>query len=220
MRFVFAQVLALVLASAQYKQPPVVVMDPKDAIALVNQLFGAIQPALPENSYMPDALKEKINWMYGQQAANKLSFKLVTDDNGNLGVALMHSFYQNHAPVVEINANQLMVMVRIQERVRVGFNRTAKDTFAIVLAHEAIHLEKPEAFYTQKIPDPIIRKKTQIAEEFRAWRLTDQLIISELLKTNQPVPIGFRNLHEALKHCTKAPSCVAFEKFYSQFNLR
>jgi hypothetical protein len=220
MKLVIGSMLLVFLASIQYKHPPAVVMDPKDAIALVNQLLTAVSPAQPENSYMPPFLKQKLEWLYAQEAAHKLTLKLAADDNGYLGSALMHTVYKDHMPMIEINANQLMVMVRIQEKVQVGFNRTAKDTFAIVLAHEAVHLEKPEQFFSQDVQDPAKRKKIAIAEELRAWKKIDELVVSELLKAHEPVPVGFHNLHAALKNCGNVSPCPAFESFYSQFNLK
>ena len=118
-----------------------------DANDLLRQLLVAIDPARPENIYMPQLLREKIAWVFSENKAGRLILNFSPspqrDRNGkeNRG-ALMDATKNQSGALVNIYAGTLMYFVRYKRGVRQGFDEVSKDGFALSLAHEAIHLTR------------------------------------------------------------------------------
>ena len=193
------------LIFAQWKQGQIYAFSSQEAIDLVNQLFTAVNPASPENSYMPSFMKDKIRWAYIQHNTHTLQFKFISDEKNELGRILMRSSYQKRLPTIEIVANRLLMIIRVQEKVAFGFNQMQKNTFALGLTHEVVHLEQTESFFTTK------ETRTKfINEEFRVAKKVDKFAVTPLLDAGQPIEVDFEDMHKIFQGCGMAKECPAF----------
>ena len=197
-------------AFAQDKKGPVYQFTSQVAIELVNDLLTGITPDRPENVYMPEFLKEKIRWLYAEEATKRLELKFTSDDQGLLGQTLMRAYYLNGKPIVEIVANRLVMLIRIQEHVMTHYSRMQKNTFAVGLAHETVHLERPPRYFTVKNQT----RSTFIAEEFRTVEKIDRLVVQPLLAKAEPIDVDFVDLNRILKKCDHKLPCQSFVDYY------
>jgi hypothetical protein len=206
--FIVILVFSVLTVGAQGQRKTSFVFSPQEAIELTNQLITGINPGNPENSYMTPFMREKISWIYIQESLGKLKLKLVTNENGVLPeTALMHSFYEGNVPVIEIVANRLLMLIRVQQNVAKGYNQMQKNTFALGLVHEAVHLENPPQFFTTK--DAAATRN----EELRTWRKVDELAVAGLLKGGQPLDIDYPGFHNIFLKCGYKGPCPAFDKY-------
>ncbi len=181
----------------------------QEALDLANQLLQACELDRPDNAYLPLLVKEKITWIYNEAAAKRLEVIYTEDQKNELGAVMMFSGYlDNGHPYLEISARWLLLWVRISGGVASGFNRMQKNSFALSLTHEAVHLEAPLSRFQSK------RTQQQfIAEEYRAHRKVDQAV-AELIRKNEPVSPDFIDVHKVLVACPQSGTCPAFDKWY------
>jgi len=199
------------LAFGQWIQQTYTV-SPEDAVMLVNQLLTAIDPADPVNAYMSPFLKKRIRWVYQERAAERLVLGFVGEylNNSTLSnqVLMQSGFTKDNRPSIDISAKRLIIWVRIQGRIATGFNRMQKNSIAVSLAHETVHLEKPkEAF------DALRSREGTILEEMRTWEKIDRLVVADLLGRHEPIEIDYIQAHEALLRCRGSRSCPEFRHF-------
>jgi hypothetical protein len=207
---IFALVTAFATnAVAQYKQTHYE-FSHEEALQLVNQLIGAIEPDKPENAYMPPLLRDKIRWVYRQYEKKHLTINYVAsydrnrDGSDNKGT-FMRSQRANggKAALIEIFALRLIVYVRIQKGVLSGYNDEIKDLFAIALAHKAVHLE---------VAGPA---KENLQEEERTWRKIDLGVIRPMRAAGRKVEADFIEADDLLRRCHDRPVCPGFTRFIS-----
>jgi hypothetical protein len=206
--FVFLLLVLAHVATAQWKQNPSQTYTKEEAVILVNQLLVAITPDRPENAYMTPFMKEKIRWVYAEAASHRLNIAFVDNTKGKMGVrtVLMNSGRDNGVLFIQISANRLLELIRIQQHVAIGFNQMQKNTFALALVHEAVHLERPH-----DKPRP---KVEFVREELRTCRKVDREAVIPLLKIGEPLDIDFHDIHSILGKCGNSQDCPAFQKYY------
>lgn len=185
-----------------------------DANDLLRQLLVAIDPARPENIYMPQLLREKIAWVFSENKAGRLILNFSPspqrDRNGkeNRG-ALMDATKNQSGALVNIYAGTLMYFVRYKRGVRQGFDEVSKDGFALSLAHEAIHLEQPLSFFLDRNFHP--------EEEDRAWRTCIIQIIRPMRASGRKMELDrHKEADDILRRCHDRPSCPDFVAFITR----
>lgn len=187
----------------------------QEAVDLVNQLFKACNPDIPANAYMPTFLREKLRWVYVEKLAGRLNTEFVTDEKHELGAALMLGGYDDRGvPFIRIVADNLLLLIRVEYGVKTGFNQMQKNTFALALAHEAVHLEQPWSFFKYK--------KTHqkfVDEELRTHRKINRQVVTELLKKGELIDIEFMKIREVLSKCGNLVSCSAFTEFINRNSI-
>lgn len=193
-------------AEGQWKEPLPLWFSVEDAGTLCNQLLKAVEPDMPENAYMPPFLKQKLRWVYQQTAVGRLKLNLTLDMRNQLpSHVLMQASVVEGVPVIEISAKRLILLVRIELGTPTGFTQEQKNSFAIALAHEATHHEKPTV---RNKP-----RKAMIEEEVRVWTKIDELVVKELLEIGQPMIGTFVEFHALRNKCAGAKNCAGIREW-------
>lgn len=83
-------ILLFSLALSLYAQgptvkPPVHNFTKQEGIDLVNSLFKACNPDLPENTYMPTLLRQKLRWVYMEKIAHRFDTRIAFNENREWG---------------------------------------------------------------------------------------------------------------------------------------
>lgn len=206
--------VAFFLVDVTYAQPVNLFNPYKNPLArmemqaLISGLLDSVNPDLPINSYMPEFLKEKMRPVVREsnlqlKRSGSPILNLVADETGAMGAKLMRANYVNSLPRIEIFADKWFYLVRIRDGVAVGHSQLHKNSFAVCLAHELVHLElPPEGFQKERV----------LIEEFRAWSKIDKEVVSPLLAVGQPLERTFENVHRILVGCNYKLPCEAFIK--------
>jgi hypothetical protein len=202
--------LCSTVASGQWKQQ-VYFYNKQEAIDLVNQLFRAIHPDKQENQYLPAFVRERVAWIYNEEAAGRLEIRFIDEETEatNRTLLMASGYTSNGKPIIAISLKRLILLFRLQHRVPTGFNRMQQNIFALALTHEAVHLEHPQAFFQVGVTTPQMR----LAEEVRAYRKVDDLAVAELIRKNEPVDRDFEFIHKLIVNCGKAKKCPELEEF-------
>jgi len=190
----------------------------REGLELLNGLLDAVAPDAPQNAFMPPMLKEKLRWVYSTHAQYlPTGHKVVQaigdyqrDEYGNPNrrTVMAAHFDEQARPVIQIFLSRLAVLVRLQYRIKQGFDKRTEQVFAATLAHEAIHLEGTPS------PSPPDRPKAEfLAEEVRTWRKMTLGIIRPLRESGQLVEIDFLQADDVLKQCADPYNCPQFERF-------
>jgi len=222
-------ILALaILPTAHKPTPPTIPSSPitnpskkqlfiseSEGVELINSLLQAITPSNSENSYMTPFMKGKINWVFTGIQEKHISFHpfgtLFRNADGTENEAeLMSSGYVSknndgkppYMPQIQLSVPRLYIMVRIQQKVLTGFNQMMKNTFALTLIHEAVHLELSEEHY-------ILPRSSQatLDEEVRAWYEVDTKAVKQLRAIGQPLDIDFITVDDILQRCGYNRNC-------------
>jgi hypothetical protein len=195
-------------AAAQWKKQVYEATD-EEAVTLLNQLLSAINPSNPENARMPAFLKEKITWVYDKHAAGVLDLMLVRGFLNNNRATMMRTFYTKEGKAtIEVSAPRLLIWVRMQGKTATGFTRMQRNSFAVAIAHEAVHLELPKGTFAASQT-----KADSVKEEMRTWEKIDRLIVAEILAQGEELEIDFVNVHSMLKRCKNPMKCAEFRSF-------
>jgi hypothetical protein len=189
-----------------------------EGLDLVNQLLKAVDPSLPENFYFPATFKERIRWVYAETNAHRLRLAF-TDPHFNSkksSMRLMAAGYdfphegevllpgKEKIPVIEIKAGRLMAWIRYQHKTQAGFNQMEKNTFAALLAHEAVHLERED--------DPETEEAV-LEEELRAWSVVSWEITRPLRAAGEPLEIDLIEADDILRKCGDQTGCSEFRDY-------
>ena len=211
MRIFWLVFFCLVMQLQSQSLPKQVTLSRQDAVDLVNQLLKACEPDRPENVYFPSLIKEKVRWIYNEAAAKRLTTSFTEDQDKKIGnqVRMTSGYIIGGKPFLEINANHLMLSIRIRDGVKIGFNRKQKNTFALTLTHEAVHLERPRSFF-----ESLKTRQAVIDEELRTYRKVDRLAVAELLKKGEPLDVDLHEMHEVLTKCSSSVTCASFTDYY------
>ncbi len=197
------------LFAQQKVQPKIIVKaSVTDLMGLFNGLLEGILPSKPENAYMPELMKTKINWLYNKDAevykvTGNHVINVALDPERQWQNTLAHSFYVGPYPGVNVIADKLYELVRIEGRMPVGYSQINKNTFALSIVHEAVHLEQSPEYFNALHS----RKIGIVEEEFRTWSKVDRLVVEPLILMGQPVDEAFLNGHKWLVACKYAMPC-------------
>jgi len=192
-----------------------------EAVRLVNDLLADVNPSNPKNSYMTPFMAEKISWVYTETQAGRLGFNpyaglFTTSDGRPKEATMMTSGYTSRnndaqppfMPFVNLSISRLFIILRVQQNVATGFNQQVKNTFALMLVHEAVHLEHTAEFYNQK------RTTEEISqEEARAWFEVNIKAVRQLRASGQPLESDFIEIDNILLRCQDDPQCPQFLKY-------
>lgn len=188
------------------KSPQNYYFTEREAKELANQMLAAVNPDRPENAAMPSFMKEKILWLINQQNSQNLIVALKpqyrsTGDRSSL----MDSGYDDADKMfINIYGARLIQLVRQQNNTPVGFNPKEKNTFALALVHEAIHLEQPASYFRSAGYDELI------AEEVRTWAKMIIYAVRPMRSRGEPLESDFREMDDTLKTCNDRPDCEGF----------
>ena len=179
----------------------------KDVNELGNSLLQAVNPSNPENAYMPDFMKEKILWLFNEAIEKRLELVFPSSNKYQEERQIaMQTYYAGGIPHVAILADHLITSIRVKEKTPSGFTQRQKNTFAMGLVHETVHLERPREYFE----DP--KKSEDLDEEFRTYGKVDKLVVSPLLKMGEPIDDEFIKLHEILLSCNYQSPCLRFQR--------
>jgi hypothetical protein len=208
--------------STKSQQAIQVQFDEKEGLKLVNDLFNAVNPSLPENSYMPALMKEKISWIYRRSKEKKLIIHVTTayfqTESGEISKkVLMSSAYSSeksvgfpaHLPIIEIYFPRLWTLFRVEENIEKGFSQMAKNAFALALTHEAVHLEKGESEFISRINRPDLFW----AEEERTYIKVDLEAVRLLRLAGQPVATIDLEMDNVWQGCGDKLPCPEFTRY-------
>lgn len=182
--------------------------------ALFNQLYRETDPALPENAYMPPVMKERLTWLRKNAIiVAKPTFPPGFRPQTDLSVMIfaMANYCDAPAmnirnmPCVEVFPNVAMILLRI------GFmmlkpNEAFKNSFAVWMGHEAIHLENSPEWFVKIKPGPAL-----VAEEIRAWHKTIRDLVAPLRRVDRPLYDQHIQMDDLLGPCKYRLPCPGFE---------
>lgn len=184
-------------------------------VKLINDLLDAIRPERVENDFMTPFMKERISWAFAEIAANRLELRpyagyFTTPEGVTNDGTFMATNYDSEKRVSYINLSvaRLLVYTKIQCGVPSGFNERIKIQFALIIVHEATHLERPTEFYV----DPRTPADT-FAEEVRTWAKVSTEAVRALRKAGKPVESDLIEADDILKRCHDDTSCSEFQAF-------
>ena len=173
-----------------------------DLSVAVNQLFSSLDPSNPENQYLPQFAKERIQWITAQKKAGKLSIILLKNtENTNLYFEdLMASGIVEGKPMIVINGPRFLDFLLEGERTSPPFTQRERNDFAIGLVHETVHLEKDNTANPANLQE-------RLTEELRAWRKVDLNVVRQLRQLNQPMNPRLIDADDALRSCGDEAEC-------------
>ncbi len=190
-----------------------------EAKQLVNDLLTATGASDPANSYMTPFMKEKIQWIWDEYSAGRLKIEAIGQyykikaglENK---ATMMSSAYVSknsddkppYTPCIFIYTPRLLMIVRVQQKVPVGFNQLSKNNFALGLVHEATHFERDKSYYTKGNATD----EQQLLEEERVWIKVDQLAVKQLRAIGQPLDTDFLEADDILQRCDYKRGCAEF----------
>ncbi len=196
-----------------------VTVSEREGVELVNELFAAVDPSNPENNYMTPFMKEKIGWVYGEIASKRLVFTPSAyfgknADGTTNDTMLMNTSYieQNGQtlPTITLLVPRLLTLVKAQHGLSRGFNDAIKNTFALTLVHEAVHLEKGTEYFLKKH-----NAEEVVEEESRAWAKVNLQAVRALRKDSQPLEPDFLEIDDLLHKCRDDYRCTEFKHLIS-----
>jgi hypothetical protein len=175
------------------------------AVALTDRLYRSVDPTLKENNYFPEALKEKLSWVYKKRESGELGVFVATDNRGllNRGTLMRAAYTRDGQMRIEFPAHIAYATSQDPEiRTLVG-GRQLKNSFAVGLAHEATHLlGLPRSFFetprSTKVRDLVVQ------EELRTWTEVDEHIVAPLLDAFEPLHESLVQFNKVRKGCKKA----------------
>jgi hypothetical protein len=182
--------------------------------SLVNSLLAAVAPA-DSNSYFPELIKQKIVQIYTAKNAGTLAVELALPGPYSVGKR-MYSGYDSTRirKMLGINGSGIMVWIRLTEHTPTGFTRSQKNSFALGLTHEGVHLDSFPDFTT-------ISKWTHdqvVDEEVRTYFKVNMLAVRPLLAKGEPVTRSFVVIDSIIKSCGDTP-CTALRKWVAQVGV-
>lgn len=193
-----------------------------EAKMLYRSLWAQMDPLLPVNSYMPQALKDKLNWVRNSAYTVEMptfpdgwNQNLINSPAATMADANYCKFPQfpDQKPCIRVYPNMLMILMRY-EFMMLKPNQGFKNTFAIFLAHEAIHHERGATFFRPQIPPAEVA-----AEELRAWIKTIKDIVRPLRRIKQPMYNEFETMDDMLTKCKDRLPCKPFEAYIQQYKV-
>lgn len=204
--------------SNQVKRHQTVHLTEEQATAFINELLAAVDPKLSSNSHFPPDLKKRMQWIYDQHSLGKLRFTAIgqnqirPDGKINEGT-LMSTNYVEGMPEIYIYLPRAWTFMRVQYGYQGKVGQKGIDTFAITLAHEAIHLENDRAFFEGEYS---IAKFLE--EERRAWAKTIFEIARPMRASGGFVEIDFCQADDVLASCNDDAHCPEFIAFIARQN--
>lgn len=191
--------------------------------ALYADLHAQSDPALPENSYFPAKLKEKLiylrtkayvienpgfpkGWESGHNANGSLTFA----ESGFCSLPI-NGKQSPISPCVTVYPTILMMFMRSFYPMSLKPDRSMKNTFAVSMGHESIHLERGATFWTT------LTLKSAGDEEVRCWFRTLKDFVEPLRAAKEPISKDFTDLDDMLKPCGGKLPCKKFEDYVRQY---
>jgi hypothetical protein len=187
--FFASVVLSPLMVKAEDRQ--LLIVSKSEALALGNKLLAAINPVSPENKYMPDLMKEKIEWVFSKYSAKELDLLFIESYGDGTSPVFMTSMLVNDRPRIEIYLARWITYIRFQRKMKTGFDQMTKNLFAISLVHEAVHMERANKWAQLS--------KEWLREEVRVWKKVDLGIVRPLREIGQPVEIDLIEFDELMK---------------------
>lgn len=176
-------------------------VQPAEAQKLMQEYLIAILPTKPENGYFTPFMKEKIRLTREMVQNGSINLVLDTHDltpEDDLG--LMYTTWSTGKPTIGINVSRMWLIIKTRSK---GTNpEINKNTFALALIHEAVHLERGG-----RVPR---NADSLIAEEMRAWYKTNMEAVRPLRKSNHPLDKQFILIDDVLIKCRDKMNCKAF----------
>jgi len=192
-----------------------------EAKQLTNELLTATYPPEAGNSYFTPLMREKLMWVADEKRVDRLLLSAVGEYSATKsGVVqkgvLMASNYTSanrdnkppYKPYIEIYTPRLLMLVRVQQKVPTGFNQMCKNTFALGLVHEAVHLERESKFYTVPHSD-----EQNLLEEERTWLKVDMGAVRQLRAMGQPLDTDYLESDDIMKRCGYKRGCPEFLEY-------
>jgi hypothetical protein len=172
---------------------------------LANEMLNSVNPQLPENEYMPPFMREKLGWIFESLDSGMLELNILLDRTDFTTGEAVLAFADNEGGVSRIwlNGAALWVFVRIRGGMEYGFSRQNKNDFALILVHEATHLER-----RLDLQAPL---DSLIAEEVRVYRKVNFLAVRPLREQGEPMDAEHHLLvDDLLRQCGDEAVCPAF----------
>jgi hypothetical protein len=176
------------------------------------QVYNSISPKLPENSYFPPFVKERIGWVESQLAAGKLGRYTVAQSNYGLRMASAALEVKPglKIPVIYIFLTELAKFAIVQTG-SLSINELLKNTYAVGYTHESIHLERSVAQLEQA-------SRTDLKEEARAWLKTAKLAIHPFVVSHHPLEDDMVRLDSITGKCNYVEPCPALTDWLSRYH--
>ncbi|MDP3741170.1 MAG: hypothetical protein Q8R08_02465 [bacterium] len=111
----------------------------------------------------------------------------------------------HNKPCVEVFPNVAMILLRM-EFMMLKPNEAFKNSIAVWMGHEAIHLENSSEWFVKIKPGPAL-----VAEEIRAWHKTIRDLVAPLRKAHRPLNNHLIKMDDLLKPCRYRLPCPVFE---------
>ena len=186
----------------------------QEAEAMMAAVFSTINPARPENQYMPIFAREKVAWALKENAAKHLLFNLNEESKLSLGgiPPLATASYINGQPALQFFIQRFVNLGLADFKAGRPFSRLFVNNLYYGITHEVVHLELgPEEFLHTQSPEH------HIQEEMRTWTICDINVVRPLGLQKE---ILFKELYDAdflLANCNDDwQHCEPFRKFITE----
>lgn len=198
-------------ASAQ----PVVtrIYSKEEILDLLNRLLADCAPGNPKNSYMPEDLKLRLDWVYRAYFDKKiLKFGWATTRVEKIGAWLGALYHLDGTPGIAVSASEFSEIINREREDILQPSRKLKNSFATALAHEVEHLFLGKERVWALKDNPV----GQQAEEMRVWSLISQKIVAPLRQIGEPIFAHFAAADDAARSCGYHPNCQALRDYLAK----
>ena len=176
-----------------------------EASQLMRHLLVAVDPNAPTSHFIPPFVRQKLTGLFSRFKSEELVLNLSPipcRDKGGENVLMKSAWLPEWKKLgVEVYAPKLLEIS--------GGRFTAKlrNTFAIGLAHESIHLENTrEHFVSGSAQD-------RYQDEVRAWLVTILRMVRPMREAGQELDIFWLAADDVLGNCGDSPACPEFQGF-------
>jgi hypothetical protein len=183
------------------------VPDFRDVQILATSLFQSVEPNRAENAHYPDFVRNNIAWLYSQLNRKTVTGPYLTLEPyfPNRNNQLLSVGVENDSKFIQLHAGRLWHWVRVEEQMETGFTKTQKDSFALFLTHEAIHLQSDN-----------LNLSGNVDEELRAHYLVAVNATRHLRAAGITLHKDLVTDDEIFKACGYEPDCPTAKKLISE----
>ena len=208
---IVVMVLAVILTSLARRdklaqpQKPIFSVTSKEIETISNALLLSMAQSDSENVYMPKFMKDQIRWVMGLVRTGQVKMELLlTKRSGVLMYVTRYS--KDTVPTLVVDGRGIMALVvAVDGRPSNGFSQKVKDSFAVTLVHEAIHLRGLDE-------KALMGEEGRLDEEVRAHMATSLFAVRPMLAMGHQLFSDLVKTDSVLRACGDV-ACPAFREY-------
>ena len=191
--------------------------EQKQAEEFFLQIIAQVNPAVPENSYFPAALKRRLEWALTEWSHGRLEMTVATSielPDGRIApprFGWMFSDYHNGLPRIGTQGPGLYRVIHENGGYITPLTPKMKNSMAASFAHESVHLDNKAYFQNKNVTI-----EQWLEEELRTWAIVTQDIYKPLREMGQPLDSNEVKADDAYRTCNYLLPCEQFRKVLSE----